>query len=132
MALVVQFPNVYSNSFHATWQFLLCAAGPCLLIAAVTRQGLLRMFFSSNVLVQLGRISYGLYVYHIIGLVVMSRLFLRWNGLQLADSDVTIWLEQVGLGLSLTIVIAWLSYNLYERHFLRLKERFASVESRPI
>jgi peptidoglycan/LPS O-acetylase OafA/YrhL len=36
------------------------------------------------------------------------------------------------LGLALTLVMAALSYRFFESPFLRLKERFAFVRSRPV
>jgi peptidoglycan/LPS O-acetylase OafA/YrhL len=75
-------------------------------------------------LVYLGRISYGLYVYHQTVIGLAARLVQR---LGLPES---IWyiapLDLVG-----TIVVASLSFRLIERPFLSLKERFAKVPSRP-
>lgn len=65
-------------------------------------------------LVHLGKISYGLYVFHAPMLFLLPAPFSAPLPALLA-----------------TIAAAWLSYDGYERHFLRLKEKFARVPSRP-
>jgi len=75
-------------------------------------------FLTSRVLVFLGRISYGLYVFHAAALYVSERMF----------PDIA---RRVGLGLALTIAAASISYYVLELPFLKLKERFTHVSSRP-
>jgi peptidoglycan/LPS O-acetylase OafA/YrhL len=75
--------------------------------------------------VSLGRISYGLYVYHISALricrTILHVLHFR-RPLELS----------VPCGLMLTILVAKLSYDKLESPFLRLKRRFEIVHTRPI
>jgi peptidoglycan/LPS O-acetylase OafA/YrhL len=73
---------------------------------------------TSPPLVFLGRISYGLYVFHAAALYVTERLF----------HDVP---RRAGVGLALTVAAAAVSYYVLEMPFLRLKERFTHVRSRP-
>jgi peptidoglycan/LPS O-acetylase OafA/YrhL len=74
--------------------------------------------------VRLGKISYGLYMLHLTGiLIALSWLHPRWGWQLLAAK---------GLGLVLTAIIAVASYRWIESPFLRLKDRFATVLSRPI
>jgi peptidoglycan/LPS O-acetylase OafA/YrhL len=75
--------------------------------------GLPHRFFENPLLVYLGRISYGLYVWHFPILVFMQRLQLPWRNLM--------YLPPVFL-----VVLA--SYYLIERPCLRLKTRFAQVK----
>ena len=78
----------------------------------------------SNWVVRLGKISYGLYMLHFIGLLFMiDLLHPRWGWTLLATK---------ALGLALTILLAWASYRWVESPFLRLKDRFATVLSRPV
>lgn len=67
----------------------------------------------------LGKISYGLYVFHVLALRLARRASPEWA---------TVFV----VGLALTIGIGVLSYELYEKPFLRLKRRFTRVESRPV
>jgi peptidoglycan/LPS O-acetylase OafA/YrhL len=77
-------------------------------------------------LVYLGKISYGLYAYHMLALTVMG-LALRGQA-NTSLRFLTYWLG----GLGLTIALASLSYRWLETPFLHLKERFAMVKSRPV
>ncbi len=78
----------------------------------------------SNWVVRLGKISYGLYMLHFLGLLFMvDLLHPRWGWTLLATK---------ALGLALTVLLAWASYRWVESPFLRLKDRFATVLSRPV
>jgi peptidoglycan/LPS O-acetylase OafA/YrhL len=91
-------------------------------------------------LVYLGKISYGLYVFHMLCLSVSWKLFwvserqrsllhtTAWNGTVLVVRVVLILLVSMGL----TVICASLSYRFLEQPFLNIKERFAFVRSRKI
>jgi peptidoglycan/LPS O-acetylase OafA/YrhL len=74
--------------------------------------------------VQLGKISYGLYMLHTLGLLLALSVFHPVRGWQL--------LATKALGFVVTLVLAFASYRWIESPFLRLKNRFAPVLSRPI
>jgi peptidoglycan/LPS O-acetylase OafA/YrhL len=76
------------------------------------------------VLTYLGRISYGLYVYHMASLMLGRHLF-RTN-------TVSGYVEYAIFGLILTVLFSMASYRWLETPFLRLKERFATVVARPV
>lgn len=71
-----------------------------------------------------GKLSYGIYVYHklIIILLVPIVPFLPFHD----------WLKLISLGvlsLALTISISYLSYNYFEKPFLRFKRKYAIIKS---
>jgi peptidoglycan/LPS O-acetylase OafA/YrhL len=73
----------------------------------------------------LGKISYGLYVYHLLCVRLAEEMLKDVFGLA----------HMVGrlvLSLGLTIIFAGASYTFLETPFLRLKSRFAHVASRPV
>ncbi|MGZ8218733.1 acyltransferase family protein [Methylomagnum sp.] len=72
-------------------------------------------------LVYLGRISYGLYVYHIP--VLQGPIGVAVHGF-LGLNDPVAWRAWL-VDLPITIGIAALSWRLFEQPILRLKERFA-------
>jgi peptidoglycan/LPS O-acetylase OafA/YrhL len=77
-------------------------------------------------LVYLGKISYGLYIFHLLvrNLVISAATHLHYHhSFYLLD-----WL----VALPLTIAVAHYSYRSFESRFLMLKERFTIVESRGI
>ena len=79
--------------------------------------------------VHLGKISYGLYVYHMPALVALgAALDMAGLGAHSALSDTL----RALVGLGLTVLLAEVSYRFFETRFLRLKEKFAAVQSRPV
>lgn len=89
-------------------------------ISALTNMRMSKLL-SFRAFVFLGKISYGLYIWHKLALLVM---------------DYTIKPDQIvlrtSLALFLTIVISIISYQVFEKIFLKYKTKFASVSSRPI
>jgi peptidoglycan/LPS O-acetylase OafA/YrhL len=74
--------------------------------------------------VRMGKISYGLCMLHLIGVLIpMDLVHPRWGWRLLATK---------ALGLVMTVLLAWASYRWIESPFLRLKDRFATVLSRPV
>jgi peptidoglycan/LPS O-acetylase OafA/YrhL len=85
----------------------------------------LSMFHNSG-LIKLGIVSYGLYAYHQI-VLLLWRSVIPWkvnSPLRFAG----FWF----VGLALTICVALISYRWFETPFLRMKERFAVIASRPV
>lgn len=69
----------------------------------------------------LGKISYGLYMYHIIAIVLSVKI--------LAALGVYSWSIQICSTLATTILISTLSYYGFEQHFIKLKSRFSTIIS---
>jgi peptidoglycan/LPS O-acetylase OafA/YrhL len=69
----------------------------------------------------LGNISYGLYMYHPIGIVIALRICFA--------SDVKSNLIVYPFIVLLTIVIAGLSYKYFESYFLKFKQKFSNIIS---
>lgn len=69
----------------------------------------------------LGRISYGLYMYHSIG-IVLALQTLRWLGI---SSNAVIY----ALSLILAILLAGLSYKYFESYFLNFKASYTKITS---
>ena len=91
-------------------------------------------FLSNRGLIYLGRISYGLYVYHWPALLIVK---LWYYSLVRAAwlPGLFSWSGQVAflsMGALVTFVAASASYRWLEAPFLRLKGRFTYVESRPV
>ena len=71
----------------------------------------------------LGKISYGIYMYHwIILTLLMSRFTTYFSNNNFASNFVL-----YAAVLSLTIIVATLSYWFFEKHFLNLKDRFSKI-----
>jgi peptidoglycan/LPS O-acetylase OafA/YrhL len=98
------------------------AIGGALLLLSVLRN---RKRRSRRALVYLGRISYGLYVFHVLGLLISDHV--------VSDSTAALWRYsvRVGVALAATILLAAISFRWLETPFLSLKQRFTHVLSRP-
>jgi peptidoglycan/LPS O-acetylase OafA/YrhL len=82
--------------------------------------------------VYLGRISYGLYLFHEL---VYTLIFHTWKAYLIRVSEFLHLAQWSGaidtaMAFSLTVLIAHISYQLYERPFLRLKRHFTFIPSR--
>jgi peptidoglycan/LPS O-acetylase OafA/YrhL len=78
-------------------------------------------------LVWLGKISYGLYVYHLLAITLVTDLPPAF-----AAKGAIAFLLRISAKLALTILLAAFSYKYFETRFLRLKKHFEVVESRPV
>ena len=76
-------------------------------------------------LARLGRISFGLYVYHVIGLSLGNAVVIHAAGS-------VYWAGRFVVALVATIAAALVSYEYIESPFLRLKRKFEYLHSRPI
>lgn len=97
------------------------AIGGVLLLLEVLREGAK----PARALVYLGRISYGLYVFHVLGLTISDYVVPNQTA-NLARYGL-----RVFVALALTTTMAAISYRWLETPFLKLKQRFTYVLSRP-
>jgi peptidoglycan/LPS O-acetylase OafA/YrhL len=80
--------------------------------------------FRNRLLTYLGKISYGLYVVHEFGRFCAANFMHPSTPLGVVAQSI--------VGLTFTVVIAAVSYRWLESPFLKLKERFSHIESRPV
>lgn len=92
---------------------------PFLILHLAFGQGPLVRLFAAPVLVHLGVLSYGLYLWHYMVLAAMGMLGYR-NGLTMTL-----------IAAAITYVAAWLSYRFVESPLLKLKEKLPVKESAP-
>lgn len=126
-------PNRNPGGWALVGGFGLGALGSVLMLIAFLG---VRSSFLPKWAIYLGRISFGLYVYHRFAIEFVSRLFSRNFGSEVITSLFlkacrSILFELV-LPLALTILVAMLSYRFYETPFLKMKKRYSVVESQPI
>jgi peptidoglycan/LPS O-acetylase OafA/YrhL len=119
-AWLVDQPGVPDQRMVAGRFLITLGAGAILLACLNSRNALLR----SGWIVRLGKISFGLYLLHPTGILLARNLSHATAGLRL--------LAVKGAGLVITILLAEASYRWLEAPFLRLKDRYATVFSRPV
>jgi peptidoglycan/LPS O-acetylase OafA/YrhL len=110
----------------STWKLAMSHPVTSLASAAVLLavMGSQNSFLRHSWLLYLGKISYGLYVVHEFAHLCAKYILPAGTPLQV--------LAQTAISLALTILLAAASYRWLESPFLRLKERFAHVQSRPV
>jgi len=118
--VVIELPKL------STWQSALGHLLTALASAAIlfSVMGSQNAFLRNKWLLYLGKISYGLYVLHEFAHYCAMRLLPASTPMRVVEQSV--------ISLALTILLAAASYRWLESPFLRLKERFAYVQSRPI
>jgi peptidoglycan/LPS O-acetylase OafA/YrhL len=114
-------PSRVSTGAMALGHSLTAVASAVILLSVLgSSNGLLR----NRTLLYLGKISYGLYVLHEFAHFCAQRMLPAGTPLRV--------IAQSALALALTVLLAAASYRWLESPFLRLKERFAHVQSRPV
>lgn len=116
----------YDDAFMRTlglsmlWAFF----GSLLVLAlAAKQQSVTGRFFSSAPLRWLGKYSYGIYVFHgLLAPLVVAWVLARTDGVGAFLQS----LAYILTSSTLAILVAWCSWHLYERHWLRLKRFFPS------
>jgi peptidoglycan/LPS O-acetylase OafA/YrhL len=120
---VLLFPSKGDTNFHLLIIYPLQAAGFLFILLGIIggKNYKLNRLLKDKTLMFLGKISFGLYVFHHI-VSIRLQPFLK---------DKTVIIQLLGLGLSLIIIIAIASISFYllEKPFLALKMKFQIVNS---
>ncbi|MBI5858469.1 MAG: acyltransferase [Sphingobacteriales bacterium] len=91
---------------------------------AVARETkLINLIFNIPLLKFFGRISYGFYMFHWPVYLLLSPVLFSWIQ-QFSSGWITHFSVSV-IGTLAAVLLSWLSFNYYEKHFLKLKNRFA-------
>jgi peptidoglycan/LPS O-acetylase OafA/YrhL len=115
------------------WKLGLVDLGITILIACVLSSSILSAVLRLAPIVWLGKISYGLYVYHKFFAQSPFAVDIRMLMHKVVDSRAvfTFWLLGMILNGAMLVAVSALSYYGYERWFLKFKERFETILSRP-
>jgi peptidoglycan/LPS O-acetylase OafA/YrhL len=115
------------------WKLGLVDVGITILIACFLASSILSAMLRLAPIAWLGKISYGLYVYHKFFAQSRFAMEIRMLMHDVVDSRAVFifWLLGMALNGTLLIGVSALSYYGYERWFLKLKERFEVILSRP-
>ncbi|HET9837582.1 MAG TPA: acyltransferase [Candidatus Angelobacter sp.] len=114
-------PPKVSTGAMALGHSLTAVASAAILLSVL---GSSTRFLQNKTLLYLGKISYGLYVLHEFAHLCAQRLIPAAAPFRV--------IVQSALGFALTVALAAASYRWLESPFLRRKERFAHVQSRPV
>jgi peptidoglycan/LPS O-acetylase OafA/YrhL len=123
-------PNIFDTGLWTIALYPICAviAGSILILSMQSKS--FSRILSLAPIGFLGKISFGLYVFHF-GVIYLTSSALISAGVINADAPEN-YFARLSLSFVLTVLMAAASYYLYERPFLRIKMRFSDVVSRPI
>jgi Predicted acyltransferases len=127
-------PPIETQSKNVVWQFFATAGGFALILDAVLPFGRnpISWVLSRQPLVWLGKLTYGLYVYHILGLQFGGMLVGWLQGHRWVEAQAAVLVSQSVVSFALTVAVAAISYRFFESFFLRLKDKMSRVKSRPV
>jgi peptidoglycan/LPS O-acetylase OafA/YrhL len=121
----VGYPFSMPKAYQFIWGYSILNYWFAVTIYAVARNGLFNRFLEMKPIKYLGKISYGLYVYHLAIIWFVGRIRDWWPIFE----EPTAKLLTAIIALPLTVLVASLSYFLLEKPLLNLKERFFSLKS---
>lgn len=124
IASTALFPNINQPGLYQIFGYTSLAVGCALVVWAAQAAIFGRSWLGAAPARYLGKISYGIYVYHLICIEISHTIFLR-VGLESSGAH-------FAASLLLTIAVSSVSYRFLERPFLLVKERFSKVSSRPV
>ncbi len=115
------FPVAMPRAYQYVWGYSLLNYWFAIIIYCVVREKMLVRFLEWPVLRYLGKISYGLYVYHFPIIWFSWRIRDIWS----MEESLAMPLTAI-ISLIVTIIVASLSYFLMERPILNLKDKYFS------
>ncbi len=126
LVLVYYLPNSNMVSYWLIIHYSCVGISTSMVLFAVLNSNYLKLFFSYDLFVFLGKRSYGLYLYHLFGNAFAIYLIKHISILP------STYLASFCYSLFFTISVSIVSYKLIETPFLTMKKKFEIVISRPI
>lgn len=115
------------NKFHISsvinHEFISLVA-VCLIMGQITRSSFINL--ENKIFDFIGKISYGIYVIHMVLILYLSSLFGK-----LSNSVFNYILVYLTV-LACTIFFSWISYEFFEKKFLKMKEKYSTVRSKNV
>ncbi|MEO8963627.1 MAG: hypothetical protein ABI370_03045, partial [Gammaproteobacteria bacterium] len=122
------------SEYTASWYLFGIDLACVFMIYAVIQSKILAKFFSMKYFAWLGKISFGLYVFHKIAIdfIAVKILPYFYNILDIYHNPVLFYSFSFVVTLVGTALISAFSYYYFERFFLKFKKKYTAVSSRPI
>lgn len=117
------FPSNEEPGLYQVFGYTVVALGAVAFVVGSQAAGVARSPLASPVFRYLGKISYGLYVYHVLAI---DLVFGRAHAWGVPEPVAT------AVAFVATVGIAAVSYAVFEKPFLRWKSRFEAVPTRPV
>lgn len=120
--LIYFIPTAFEDVLH-----LLFSISFLVIILNVAGNEKVLLRFENPILQYLGRISYGFYMFHVMCIVFTIHILDKYVGL---DNDITTpqHLLLYGISFLLTVAVSSFSYHIFEKAFIRLKDKYAQAQ----
>lgn len=112
--------SLIDNEFHALFYLVI--------IINVSSNSKTIINLENKIFDFIGRISYGIYVYHVTVMILLS-LILKHVFKYSTTNSLVDYVLVFTLTIITTLSIAYLSFNYFESYFLRLKNKYSKIES---
>jgi peptidoglycan/LPS O-acetylase OafA/YrhL len=124
---IASFAGLFVMSVHHWWMTCFEAIIFIVIIMNLSTNPSIKLSLENKVFSVLGNISYGIYMYHTVCITVCI-FTLRY--FEIETSNYTLFnVLLYTMSIIMTIAVAYLSYEFFEKKFLTLKERFMIVKS---
>ena len=126
MASVALFPAVNVPGSFQIIGYTILAFGCTAVVVSVQASIFMKSFFSWQFLRYAGKISFGIYIYHIFCIAAARKLLSLVQTGDTEFKEIAVWC----VGFTLTIIASVISYEILEKPFLKIKHRYTKVNSR--
>ncbi len=120
-SIMVWAPKIATHDLSLTGTMLFVSLGWTAFLLATLTFKPLKSFFSQPWIVHVGKLTYGLYIFHYLIIYTLALMVRQCDS---TPSPLTSVLVLWGLGLPLTYLAARLSWRFIEEPFIRLKSKF--------
>lgn len=124
--VLIYLPPLFNPSYWIIIQYTFVGLSTSMILFSVLNNNFLKTLFSYKIFVFLGKRSYGLYVYHLLGNGIATYMISHVSVLPSNSYFSFIY------SLTITVVLSIISYRVIETPFLKLKKKFEVIISRPI
>ena len=133
ISMIFLLPNIDVTRWGLMFTYPLVGYGMSLIVFSAIKKehSFLGGALTNKTIVYLGKISYGLYVFHFSVFTLAVSLISKWVEVQQLPYPRYTFLVML-IGFLITVIFSFASYNILEKPFLKLKERFGFISSRPI
>lgn len=121
---LLNLPNINEDEWGVMLTYFLSGLFAFLIVLGLGRNNEGMHFMKNPVLVYLGKISYGLYLFHVLGNLIAGKVFGFLPAFE-PGSEVHA-VPFFLFSLFVTIVLASASYHMFEKHILKWKEKLAA------
>jgi peptidoglycan/LPS O-acetylase OafA/YrhL len=119
-------PKIYENHPMGVLTLFLVGLSWALFLFAVVEWPVLQRLFSLGPIASFGRLTYGMYIFHYVGISIGAKVATLLAG---GEASLLFWWIKLLASLGATWAAAVISWKFIEQPFLALKQRFARVAS---